>query len=191
VAACAIALATGAQAQSLHGRYFVVLWGYQGADNAAEDAHTFATFYRGSGNGLSGPATISWLPASRLVRNTGPERGRNFSLDETLALARRRKATVRAFGPYEIKADVYRRALARIRELNSGKLSYTMINGPADAVNCIAAVSEVGGPLGTGWAWGYAASMQVARHLSDRYPTVDPRAAAAIRLGAHVRTAAQ
>jgi hypothetical protein len=186
VTACAILLTAGAQAQSLQGRYFVVVWGYQGAGNAAEDAHTFAAFYRGDdlAQGTASPATISWLPATRVVRAFGQEKGKNLSLGETLALARQRKAKVQSYGPYEIKADVYRNAQNRIRELNSGKLAYTMINGAGSAVNCILAVSAVAGSLSTGWNWGYAASTQVAQHLSASYPKVDPQAAAVIRGGA-------
>jgi hypothetical protein len=181
-AICAITLSSDAQAQSLRGRYFVVMWGYQGPTNAAIDAHSFATFYRGIGRGVSSPATISWLPATGIVRDRGPERGKNFSLGATLRLARRHRRTVRAFGPYEIEPKIYQRAHGRIRQLNSGKLAYTMINGPPNAVNCILAVSAVGGPLSTGWSWGFAASRQVAQHLSSAYPKVDPRAAAVIRV---------
>jgi hypothetical protein len=188
VAVCAIVLSASAQAQSLQGRYFVVVWGYQGTTNAAVDAHTFATFYRGES--LGSPATISWLPATRVVRARGEERGRNLSLGETLALARARKATVRAFGPYEITSETYRKALARIRELNSGRFAYTMINGGGSAVNCILAVSAVGGPLGTGLNWGFAASSMVARHLASKQ-TIDARAAAILRLGAYTQAAAQ
>jgi hypothetical protein len=48
----------------LRGRYFIVVWGYQGAGNAPKDSHTFASFYDGTqfSRGRVKPATISWLP---------------------------------------------------------------------------------------------------------------------------------
>ena len=162
------ATASGAHARSLHGRYFVVVWGYQGAGNAPKDSHTFAVFYRGddlaAGNGHA--ATISWLPAKLVVRNGVVERGRNLSLGETLALARRRHYEVASYGPYEISRQTYAHALARIHLLNSGKIAYTMINGPANAMNCTAAAGSVDGPFSAGLSYGFSGSAAVANHLA-------------------------
>src|SRR5262245_37325313 len=155
-------------AETLHGRFFVVVWGYEGASGDPADAHTFATFYRGDdlSHGRVLPAAISWLPATGVVKSFGIEKGKNFALAATLALARRHDYTVAAFGPYEISAENYAHALERIRQLNSGSVAYTMINGPDGAMNCIEAVGSVGGPISTGASYGLSASETVARHLS-------------------------
>ena len=52
---------------SLRHRYFLVIWGYQGAGNLPRDSHTFLTVYRGDdlAEGRVAPATISWFPADR------------------------------------------------------------------------------------------------------------------------------
>src|SRR3954469_8416504 len=85
----------------------------------------FASFYDGAdlAKRRVNPATISWLPESGRVHLFGVERGRNFTLDQTLALACQSGKKVRSWGPYEISADLYRRALNRIRLLESGSVA--------------------------------------------------------------------
>lgn len=164
--------------QSLRGRYFAVIFGYQGTPNRAVDSHTFAAFLTGEDlerGDVYDPATISWLPRTGVVRPLRKEPGRNFSLSETIDIARRNRYEVRAFGPYEITADLYRRALRQIRFLESGAVEYKMIPGPlaGNAINCIMAVSQIGGSLKTGAEWGFDASALVTQHLSPwmiRYP---------------------
>lgn len=159
----ALAAATTARAESLAGHYFMVVWGYEGRSGAPEQAHTFVSFYRGGE--LGKPVTISWLPASGIVRPGVVVPGRNFTLAETLQIARSRGARLRSYGPYEIQPDLYRRAVERAGELNAGRWDYTMVNGPSGAMNCIAAAGGVGGPITTGFDYGYAASNDVVRHL--------------------------
>lgn len=173
-----------AEARSLSGRYFVVVWGFEGDLSSPTEAHTFATFYRGDdlAAGGAGATVISWLPATGVVQDSGVEKGRNFSLGATLALARKRGRHVAAFGPYEISAETYSHALTRVRLLNSGRVAYTMINGPTDAMNCIEAVGSVGGPISTGLSFGLSASMQVADHLALHQAEVDRDAGARLNL---------
>src|SRR4051794_38100 len=73
--------ATRAQEKpSLSGRYFLVVWSYQGPDDDVVHAHTFVSFYDGNdlAKGVVRPATISWLPASGTVHLFGAEKGHNF-----------------------------------------------------------------------------------------------------------------
>src|SRR6188472_2517006 len=85
---------------SLRHRYFLVVWGYQGVGNAPRESHDLA-------KGRVAPATISWFPADRGVRLVGTERGRNFSLPQTLAIACRGRRQVATWGPYEISPALY------------------------------------------------------------------------------------
>ncbi|MBY0369912.1 hypothetical protein K2X33_04445 [bacterium] len=180
-----------AAAQRLDDRYFMVVFGYEGPGNRAVDSHTFASFYSGDAlmrRQTRNPATISWLPATGVVRPIRREAGRNFSLEETLAIARERGYEVRAYGPYEITRDLYRRALDRIDYLNSGRVDYRMTAAGLfmpNVLNCISAVSGVLGPLNTGTLWGFAASQKVTQYLAKEvysYPNVNYDVADAIAL---------
>jgi len=159
----------GAEQGDLKGRYYLIVWSYQGPDDDVVHAHTFTSFYRGSdlAKGVLRPATISWLPASGVVQPLGAERGRNFSLEETLQNACRAQRSVKAWGPYEVKPVLYKRALRRVRLLQSGRIRYSMINGAPQAMNCIKAAGDITpAPLDTGVLWGIAAGAEVVRHLS-------------------------
>ena len=152
----------------LRGRYFLVVWSYEGIGNLPRASHTFATFYDG-GNlaaGRAAPATISWLSETGVVHLFGTRRGRNFSLAQTLAIACQAGKRVAALGPYEITTGLYRRALARIRSLDSGRVTYSGLGFGPGAMNCIRAVGDITEtPLHPGPVWGFAASRAVVRHL--------------------------
>ena len=173
----AFAWAVAANAQTdvklntaLQGRYFLVVWGYQGQDNDVVKAHSFASFYRGDdlASGDLNPATISWLPSTGIVHLFGAENGRNFSLAQTLGMACRAGREVKSW--VEIRPELYRRALRRIKLLNSGRIAYSMIDILPRTLNCIDAAGDITRtPLDTGMSWGFAASSEVARHLSPYF----------------------
>jgi len=156
---------------SLAGRHFLVVFAYEGPGNRAVDSHVFASVWTGDnlevGNAAP-PATISWLPTRLYLPALRRWQGRNFSLSETLDWARRNGYRVGAHGPYEISGDLYQRFLAQIRFLDSGAVSYKMINGPFSrgAVNCINAVGDVLGRTRTGTTWGMGAARGIVSHLS-------------------------
>ena len=136
------------------------------------NSHTFASFYKGDdlagGNFI--PATISWLPSTSKINVFGYERGRNFSLTQTLVMACQAGREVNSWGPYEITPELYRRALRRIQLLNSGRVAYSMIDIVPGTMNCIDAVGDITPtPLDTGISWGFAASSEVVRHLSPYF----------------------
>lgn len=156
----------------LQGRYFLIVWGFQGQDNDVVEAHTFASFYSGDelARGNASPATISWLPTSGIVNLFGSEKGRNFSLTQTLEMACRTGREVKRWGPYEIRAELYQRALRRIKLLNSGRIAYSMIDILPGTMNCIDAAGDITRkPLDTGLSWGFMASAEVVRHLSPYF----------------------
>jgi hypothetical protein len=164
-----LAQADKEEREALRGRYFIVVWAYQGAGNLPRDSHTFATFYDGEdlAGGHVTPATISWLPATGVVHPLGVERGRNFSLAQTLALACQSGKHVASWGPYEITFRLYRRALARIQLLRSRKVAYGGLSLRPGTMNCIEAAGDITDtPFHWGISWGFAASEAVVRHLS-------------------------
>lgn len=153
----------------LQDRYFLVVWSYEGVGNLPRDSHTFASFYDGDdlAVGRVAPATISWLSATGVVHLFGVQRGHNFTLSQTLARACRAGKRLEALGPYEITPGLYRRALGRIRLLNSGNVAYSGSALHSGTINCIQAAGDItDSSFHPGPVWGSAASRAVVRHLS-------------------------
>jgi hypothetical protein len=162
-------LVQAGNAESLQGRYFVVIWGYEGLGNAPRDSHTFATFYDGDdlAHGHVRPATISWLSLTGRVRLFGIEQGRNFSLGQTLAIACQSGKRVASWGPYEINFDLYQRALARIKLLRSGRVAYSGLRVRPGTMNCSKAAGDITDePFHPGISWGLGAGKAIVSHLS-------------------------
>jgi hypothetical protein len=154
---------------SLQNRYFLVVWGYQGAGNLPRDSHTFLSVYRGDdlARGRVAPATISWFPADRGLHLVGIERGRNFSLPQTLAMACQGRKHVATWGPYEIPPALYQRVLARIKLLESGRIDFSALSLRPRSMNCIEAAGDITNkPFHSLMSWGHQASRAVVRHLS-------------------------
>lgn len=161
-----------AELDDLRGRYFLVVWAYQGPDDDLVHAHTFVSFYRGNdlAKGVIHPVTISWLPATGKVPLFGVVRGHNFSLDQTLSSACRAGRAIKSWGPYEVRPELFRSAMRRVRLLQSHRIKYSMIDAPPKAMNCITAAGDLTQTrLHTGILWGVAASAEVVRHLSPYF----------------------
>jgi len=141
--------------------------------------HTFATFVKATGEGNNKTKykveehTISWIAQTKeiVVARAKPEPGVNLSLKESLVLATSLEEKVSMWGPFEIKKELYDRALKQIDRLESNKVEYKAIDlrfRPESASNCIHAVSDIDaddGLLETGTACGDEASQAVATHL--------------------------
>jgi hypothetical protein len=165
----ALARTENTEREAMRGRYFMVVWSYQGEGNLPRESHTFATFYYGDhlANGHVRPATISWLPATGVVHPLRAERGRNFSLAQTRAMACHAGKQVASWGPYEITFGLYRRALARIQLLESGKVAYSELSLRPNSMNCVEAAGEITNtPFHPGMSWGFAGGKAVVRHLN-------------------------
>lgn len=132
-------------------KYYAIFFASQSEPRRARFSHTFCTFMKaeeGNADVAAEPKlethTISWLPTSGVVRVLAlrPERGRNFSLDETLRVVRSTGQHVRSYGPYEVSADTYNKLLRQKQKLDSGRYTYKAIDGRvAGALNCIHAVT--------------------------------------------------
>jgi hypothetical protein len=74
--------------------------------------------------------TISWLPATGEVMpyRLRSEPGKNFTLQETFAIAAAQRDRVSMWGPFEINAERYERAVAQVRWLESGEVRYRAID---------------------------------------------------------------
>ena len=160
--------------------YYMMVFTYLGNPNVPRLAHTFATFVKVP-DGKDGKPdhtrleahTISWMPASLnvVVLRLRPEEGTNLDLKQSLQLAVTRGAGIHAWGPYEIKKDLFDRAVVQVSRLKRGEVAYKAAVGPLRpdiATNCIHAISDiVAGPfLNTGTAFDLVATEMVITHLS-------------------------
>jgi len=159
--------------------YYMIVYGAQRTPNVPRFTHTFATFVKatGEGNDKTGykveEHTISWIAKTKeiVVARARPEPGVNLSLKESLVLAAALEEKVSMWGPFEIKKELYERALKQIDRLESNKIEYKAIDvrfRPERASNCIHAVSDIDaddGLVDVGTACGDEASRAVASHL--------------------------
>ena len=144
--------------------YTVTVYSYETWPIRLVACHNFAVFSDGRSS-----VCISWFPVSgpRGFADIGEQAGKNLSLDETLKLAKDKRAAVRAHGPYVIDKALYDAAVTRERDLRTGRLKYVGINRPTcpDAMNCIAAVMDVLEPY-HGWPGiGDVAARSTVRHF--------------------------
>lgn len=159
-------------------RYYMTIFAYQDVPYLMpHTAHTFAVFVKETPGSLE-IKHISWLPSNLKVEmHRGPGPGVNHHWKESIALGR----NVMRWGPVEIQQELYERAEKRVEYLESGEVSYVALdNSPIRrtrksahenkgnaAINCIHAVTDLGGFRLTWIAVGYSASRLAFRHLSS------------------------
>src|ERR1043166_5554578 len=109
-------------------RYFMCIFAHETNPRAPQSAHTFATFVKADDKAFE-THTISWLPKGGEIRLVRPaEPGVNLDLKASLDTAAAMKAQVFEWGPYEIKPELYDRALKQIALLNSGRVLYKAVD---------------------------------------------------------------
>jgi hypothetical protein len=175
-AAVVLLLAPGGVARADEA-YYLLLFGSQQVPNKPDSSHSFATFVRAVWSDRCPPCleahTVSWLPCNLQVRAfaLAPEEGHNFDLEQTLRWAHASDARVSLWGPYQIRRELYLKAVARIRVLEGGGVRYKAVDvgyPPDVASNCIHAVSSVvdGHRLHIGPpSWGETASFCLLRQF--------------------------
>ena len=115
-------------------RYYFILYGGQSIPFRPRTAHTWATYAKATpmvnGQMAVESFTISWLPADGPVRPLAlrSEVGKNYSLEETFAIAERNRDRVSMWGPYEIDAGRYELAAAQSALLESGAVRYRVLD---------------------------------------------------------------
>jgi hypothetical protein len=166
-----------ATAENSNEQYHVILWACQREDDAPRFTHTWATFIksRKADSSEADPKlderfTISWMPASGVIPVLVTVRGQNYTLRQSLNWARQEHCRVSAWGPIAIRKELYDLAKQRKAVLESGVLSYKMIDNPVrpnKGTNCIHAITDMvpGELLDTGTARGEEATRMVAEFL--------------------------
>ena len=150
----ALCAATNAPAQET---YYVIIFSTQQAQPTPKYSHTFATFIRvmpccaAAGACCVESHTISWMPASLQIRIHAllPEKGVNLELDPSFRWAVETGQRISMWGPYQIKPELYRRAMEQLCRLKAGRVRYKAVDTgyfTGIASNCIHGVSSsVGG----------------------------------------------
>ncbi len=192
----AVVLCLTSQVQAAD-RYFMIMFASQGDPPMPRTSHTSATFIKTSGSGQLNTDkvevhTISWLPASAVIEpvRLRPVPGKNFDLLGTIAYAKALNTPTWSWGPFAVKKELYDRALKQVANLNSGSISFIVLDRRfrgQGASNCIHAVADVDldhGFIETGLAHGKAASEEVLKHLERRIePTTEDLGVLFERLG--------
>ena len=170
--------------------YYMMIFGQQDRGNSVPASHTYATFTKATGEGSDKSDyklethTISWMPKSMRVRTFAPpEQGVNLDAKESVDFGRSIGASVTIYGPFEIKKELYERAVKQEERLKKGEVAYTVMDRryrPVGAMNCIHALCDIdadNGMLETGTNRGNQASLTVLSHFSrwlvDRDTTHD------------------
>jgi hypothetical protein len=138
-------------------RYYFILFGGQSVPFRPRTAHTWATFVKATpaadGSHAVESFTISWLPADGPVEvfRLRPEVGKNYTLDETFAIAESQRGRVSMWGPFEIDATRYGLAAEQAKKLESGAVSYRVIDSfrrKPHVAHCVHAVTYADPVLG-------------------------------------------
>ena len=115
-------------------RYYFMIFGGQSIPYQPRTAHTWATYAKATpmvnGQVAVESVTISWLPADGRVRplRLRSETGKNYTLEETFAIADAQNSRVSMWGPFEIDAQRYELAVAQAGFLESGAARYRVLD---------------------------------------------------------------
>jgi hypothetical protein len=157
-------------------RYYCLVFGSQRTPNEPRYSHSFGLFIKVTEEG--GLCTletrgISWLPATLEVRPAAlcPEAGVNLLIDDTIRYALQSRERISVWGPYEIKKELYCRALKQADYLESGCMKYKAVDTgyPSKvASNCIHALATIaeGLPImAPTFTWGETASFFIVQRF--------------------------
>jgi hypothetical protein len=133
--------------------YFLTLFTAESVPFHPEKTHTFVAVTRLPGDGgVAETHEIGWLAESTRVRGLTllPERGKNYTTAESIAICRRERMRVSVWGPYRIHPELFGRLRDQARRLNEGKVLYKGTDNlypSCVAMNCYHAIWNVVAPL--------------------------------------------
>lgn len=172
-------------------RYFLTLCGSE-TKPIARPAHTHTwailarvSFAPGCAPRVVGMQTISWMPATLVIRPlaVAPEPGRNLEHFETLRHVVCDGQTVGVWGPFEVCPELSAKFAEQTRELDSGRVRYKSVTPKLygrDVDNCVHAVSDIDGREGravfTLSRYGHLATQYLALEMTRVQGVIDPEA---------------
>lgn len=131
-------------------RYYFLLFGGQSIPFVPRTGHTWATWVKatptGAGSVMLDTTTISWLPTDARVRpwKLRSSAGRNWSLDETLAIMAANRGQVSMWGPFEVDAQRYYLACEQAARLETGAIRFRSLDSLGrnrEVIHCVHAVT--------------------------------------------------
>lgn len=153
--------------------YYCMLFSHQNQGNPRPRcSHTWASFLKTTEcKGIIEEFTISWIPKGRMNVFGNKVRGRNRTLHESVISAKNRRFVVDMWGPYKIKESYYKKAKRQFNRLNTSGL-YKALDRHSrfhkrQAVNCIHAVSDIGGILRTRTLFGRCATEAIVYYFKQ------------------------
>ena len=169
-------------------RYYALVFSAQSTPKLPRFTHTWVTLVRVGTDqdgrpGAPQAQTISWLPVAIDIRPLDllVEPGVNLDLHASLREALKRCERVSLWGPYEVRAELYRHFVARKCELETGRVGYQVVDVVGEAalgggVNCIHAVTQADPAFGRGpvLEFGDDAGSAIAASLIERGAVVCP-----------------
>jgi hypothetical protein len=146
-----LALAGSARADEA---YFMLVFASQRPVNFPAHAHTFATFVKATwpAPGCAAPQlqawTISWMPRTLAIEvgRLSPEGGVNLDLHSSLRWALGDGQRISVWGPYQVRQELFDRALGRVGRLQSGAFCYKAVTtgyAREEVTNCVHAVGDL------------------------------------------------
>jgi hypothetical protein len=154
--------------------HYCVLFSHNGRKSKPGESHTFATFVEVSNGKLTQQYTISWGPIGEWKIFDGKVPGHNRSLKTSIEVPLSKDWQVCMWGPYKMTPSYFEKAKQRYKDLHDGLYSYKAIDSRArkneqkPGVNCIHAVSDIGGFIKTEGHYGDSATGIVAEAWKDR-----------------------
>jgi hypothetical protein len=137
--------------------YYVIVFGAQSKPQRPKYSHSWAAFVRVPGEACDGPpppdagppevVSISWLPRRGVdlqVNALFAEEGFNFDQPATFQIVLEQCEYVSAWGPYQIKPELFRRAVCQAQRLQRGEVQYKTLDyryNTRYVCNCIHALT--------------------------------------------------
>ena len=171
--------------------YYLLVFGSQSDPRQAKYTHTWATAVRvvDQGPGLPPciePHTISWMPATLDIHpeHHEVECGVDLDLCTTINEMLKHDERISLWGPYELRAGLYRKLLIQKEFIDSGRIGYQCVDTIGEAgregngSNCIHALTDMDARFDRGgyplWRFGEQASAYIVNQIVARDGFVDP-----------------
>jgi hypothetical protein len=163
--------------------FYCIVFSHDSNPRRAAESHNFATFIKVEERAIVEQISINWGPIGEYRFGDGKVKGVNRTLKEALENAKSGGKVIKSFGPYKITPTAWDLAVKQKAYLDSGKVAYQvtdrvtaldLVDTPGiPAINCIHAITDIGGNLVTGGKFGEVAAAEIVDFYKRRGLIVD------------------